>query len=133
MIMIDTDVLIWYMRGNSKANKVIEKLNGFFISVITYMELVQGMRNKRELTLLRSALRKWNAKVLYINEDISAKAMFLVEQHYLRNSLVVADALIASTAISNGVKLLTGNTKHYKIIKNIELEGFKPNKENKYH
>lgn len=127
MIMIDTDVLIWYMRGNSKANKVIEKLNGFFISVITYMELVQGMRNKRELTLLRSALRKWNAKVLYINEDISAKAMFLVEQHYLRNSLVVADALIASTAISNGVKLLTGNTKHYKIIKNIELEGFKPN------
>lgn len=127
MIMIDTDVLIWYMRGNSKANKVIEKLNGFFISVITYMELVQGMRNKRELTLLRSALRKWDAKVLYINEDISAKAMFLVEQHYLRNSLVVADALIASTAISNGVKLLTGNTKHYKIIKNIELEGFKPN------
>lgn len=126
MIMIDTDVLIWYMRGNSKANKVIEKLNGFFISVITYMELVQGMRNKRELTLLRSALRKWDAKVLYINEDISAKAMFLVEQHYLRNSLVVADALIASTAISNGVKLLTGNTKHYKIIKNIELETFKP-------
>ncbi|MCH7516999.1 MAG: PIN domain-containing protein, partial [Bacteroidetes bacterium] len=52
MTMIDTDVLIWYMRGNSKANKVIEKLNGFFISVITYMELVQGMRNKRELTLL---------------------------------------------------------------------------------
>ena len=127
MTMIDTDVLIWYMRGNSKANRVIEKLNGFFISVITYMELVQGMRNKRELTLLRSALRKWNAKVLYINEDISAKAMFLVEQHYLRNSLVVADALIASTAISNGVKLLTGNTKHYKIIKNIELESFKPN------
>lgn len=130
MTMIDTDVLIWYMRGNSKANKVIEKLNGFFISVITYMELVQGMRNKRELTLLRSALRKWNAKVLYINEDISAKAMFLVEQHYLRNSLVVADALIASTAISNGVKLLTGNTKHYKIIKNIELERFKPSLRN---
>ena len=130
MTMIDTDVLIWYMRGNSKANKVIEKLNGFFISVITYMELVQGMRNKRELTLLRSALRKWNAKVLYINEDISAKAMFLVEQHYLRNSLVVADALIASTAISNGVILLTGNTKHYKIIKNIELERFKPSLRN---
>lgn len=116
MIMIDSDVLIWYMRGNLKANKVIENLNGFFISVVTYMELVQGMRNKRELTLLRSALRKWNAKVLFINEDISAKAMFLVEQHYLSNSLVLADALIASTVISNGLKLLTGNTKHYKVI-----------------
>ena len=126
MIMIDSDVLIWYMRGNLKANKTIEKLSGFFISVVTYMELVQGMRNKRELTLLRSALRKWNAKVLFINEDISAKAMFLVEQHYLSNSLVLADALIASTAVSNGLKLLTGNTKHYKVIKNIELESFKP-------
>lgn len=126
MIMIDSDVLIWYMRGNLKAKKTIEKLSSFFISVVTYMELVQGMRNKRELTLLRSALRKWNAKVIFINEDISAKAMFLVEQHYLSNSLVLADALIASTAISNGLKLLTGNTKHYKVIKNIELESFKP-------
>ncbi len=126
MIIVDSDVLIWYMRGNIKAKKKIEKLNGFFISVVTYMELVQGMRNKKELTLLRSALRKWNAKILFINEDISAKAMFLVEQQYLNTSLVLADALIASTAISNGLKLLTGNTKHYKTIKNIELERFRP-------
>ena len=126
MIMIDTDVIIWYMRGNSKAKAAVEKLNNFFISVVTYMELVQGMRNKRELILLRSALRKWNVKILFINEDISAKSMFLVEQHYLSSSLVLADALIAATAVANGLKLLTGNTKHYKIIKNIELEGFKP-------
>ena len=64
MTMIGTDVLIWYMRGNIKAKEVIEKLNGFFISVVTYMELVQGMRNKSELTLLRSALRKWDVKIL---------------------------------------------------------------------
>ena len=126
MIMVDTDILIWYLRGNPKSKETIEKLSGFFISVITYMELVQGMRNKTELRLLRAALRKWNVKILFINEDISAKAMFLVEQHYLSNSLVLADALIASTAISNGLKLLTGNTKHYKVIKNIELESFKP-------
>ncbi len=125
MIMIDSDILIWYMRGNQKANKVIENLNGFFISVVTYMELVQGMRNKQELTLLRSALREWDAKILFINEDISAKAMFLVEQHYLSSFLVLADALIASTAITNGVVLLTGNTKHYKIIKNLNLKSFR--------
>lgn len=125
-MIIDTDVLIWYMRGNVKAKTYIEKISGFYISVVTYMELVQGMRNKRELTLLRSALRKWNAKILFINEDISAKAMFLVEQHYLANSLVLADALIAATAIANGLKLLTGNVKHYKVIKNLELDTFKP-------
>ncbi|KAB2845212.1 MAG: type II toxin-antitoxin system VapC family toxin [Melioribacteraceae bacterium] len=126
MIMVDTDVLIWYLRGNKKAKEAIEKLDGFFISVVTYMELVQGMRNKRELTVLRSALRRWNVKILFINKDISAKAMFFVEQHYLSNSLVLADALIASTTISNGLKLLTGNSKHYKVIKNLEIEAFKP-------
>ena len=107
MLMIDSDVLIWYMRGNS-------------------MELVQGMQNKRELTLLRKTMRNWNAKILYINEDISTKAMFFVEQHFLSHSIVLADALIGATAISNGLKLLTSNIKHYKILKNIELEVFKP-------
>ena len=125
MIMIDTDVLIWYLKGNAKAKKVIEDLNGFFISVVTYMELVQGMRNKRELALLRAAMRKWNVKTLFIDENISAKAMFLVEQHFLSSSLVLPDALIASTAMANGLKLLTGNVKHYKIIKNLELEKLK--------
>ena len=126
MLMIDSDVLIWYLRGNPKAYKVIEEQNGFFISVVTYMELVQGMQNKKELTLLRKTMRNWNAKILYINEDISAKAMFFVEQHFLSNSIMLADALIGATAISNGLKLLTTNIKHYKILKNIELEIFKP-------
>jgi predicted nucleic acid-binding protein len=126
MLMIDSDVLIWYMRGNQKAYNIIEEQNGFFISVVTYMELVQGMQNKRELTLLRKTMRNWNAKLLYINEDISTKAMFFVEQHFLSHSIVLADALIGATAISNGLKLLTSNIKHYKILKNIELEVFKP-------
>ena len=124
--MIDSDVLIWYLRGNEKAFKVIEEQNGFFISVISYMELVQGMQNKRELTLLRKTMRNWNARILYINEDISAKAMFFVEQHFLSNSIVLADALIGATAISNGLKLLTANIKHYKALKNIKLETFRP-------
>ena len=126
MLLIDSDVLIWYMRGNPKAYKVIEEQNGFFVSVVSYMELVQGMQNTRELTLLRKTMRNWNAKILYINEDISAKAMFFVEQHYLSHSIVLADALIAATAVSNGLKLLTSNIKHYKILKNLELETFKP-------
>jgi predicted nucleic acid-binding protein len=126
MLMIDTDVLIWYMRGNSKAFKIIEDQNSFFISAITYMELVQGMKNKKELTLLRKTLRNWDAKILYITEDISAKAMFFVEQYYLSNSIEIADALIGATAISNGLKLLTGNRKHYKILKDLELEIFSP-------
>lgn len=125
-MLIDTDVFIWYMKGNKNALKIIKKQSDLFVSVVTYMELVQSMRNKNELNILRKALKSWNAKVLYINEDISIKSMFFVEQHYLSHSLRLADALIGATAISNGIVLLTGNDKHYNIIKNLQIETFRP-------
>ncbi len=125
-MIVDTDVLIWYMRGNKKAYKVIEDQQGFFISVVTYIELVQGMRNKSELIELRRAFREWNTKILYINEEISSKAMFYIERHYLSHSLQLSDALIASTALVNGLPILTGNDKHYKMIKELDIIKFKP-------
>ncbi|GAB6909792.1 Toxin-antitoxin system, toxin component, PIN family [Desulfosarcina cetonica] len=125
-MIIDTDVLIWYMKGNERAYKAVENSANFDISVITYMELVQGMRNKNELNNLRRALRGWNTKILYISEEISVKAMFFVEQHYLSHSMQLADALIGATAISHGLPILTGNDKHYKILKDVQIKKFRP-------
>ncbi len=125
MVLVDTDVLIWYLRGNEKAYKTIENLKRFSISVVTYMELVQGMRNKKELNSLRQALHAWDCKILYITEEVSAKAMFAVEQHFLSHSMQLADALIGSTAITHGLPLLTGNDKHYKIMKGIQIKRFR--------
>jgi len=125
-MIIDTDVLIWYMRGNDNALQLIEKTDNFLISAVTYMELVQGMRNKNELNTLRQALHAWNAKILYISEEISAKAMFTVEQYFLSHSLQLADALIGATAIDYGLPLLTGNDKHYKVIKGMRIKRFRP-------
>ena len=125
-MLIDTDVLIWYMRGNEKAYQVVENSNNFFISVVTYMELVQGLRNKKELNHLRKALHGWNAKILYISEEISAKAMFYVEQHFLSHSMQLADALIGATAIAYGFSILTGNDRHYKVMKHLEIKKFVP-------
>ncbi len=125
-MLIDTDVIIWYMRGNANALKTLEKHKGFTISVVTYMELVQGMRNKKELAVLRKALKLWGTKIFYITEEISSKAMFYVEQHYLSHSVQLADALIGATAVSHGISLVTGNDKHYKIVKEIKLSKFRP-------
>lgn len=125
-MLVDTDVLIWYMRGNKKAFTAIEKSVNFHISVITYMELVQGMRNKMELNALRKSLRHWNASIIYITEEISAKAMFYVEQHYLSQSVELADAFIGATAVAYGLPLLTGNEEHYKPLKDVRVKKFHP-------
>ena len=72
-MIVDSDVLIWYLKGNDNAFEAIENLNTFSISVVTYMELVQGMRDKTELNHLRQALKIWKTKIIYISEEISVK------------------------------------------------------------
>jgi hypothetical protein len=125
MLLIDTDVMIWYLRGNEKAKKIIDSGNPFRLSVVSYMELVQGMRNNNELRLLRAAMREWGTQIIYLNEEVSSKAVFYIEQHFLSNSLEIADALIAATAVINGFELLSGNTKHFRIIKELNVKQFR--------
>ena len=86
-MIVDTDVLIWYMRGSSKAQRAIDDLDNFSISVVAYVELVQGLRNKAELNILRNFLQSRSVPVLHVDENISSTAMFLVEQHHLLNTM----------------------------------------------
>jgi hypothetical protein len=79
-------------RKNKKTYNVFEDKHGFIVSVVTYIELVQGMRNKSELTELRRAFRVWNITTLCINEEISSKTIFYIERYYLSHSLQLADA-----------------------------------------
>jgi predicted nucleic acid-binding protein len=124
-VIIDTDVLIWYLRGNEKARRTVERLRNFSISAVTYMELVQGMADKRELTLFRRTIRAWDANIIYIDREISSKAMLYVEEHCLSHSMQLADALIGATAVQCGLPLLTGNARHYRVIKELDLKTFR--------
>ncbi|WP_291320821.1 type II toxin-antitoxin system VapC family toxin [Desulfonatronospira sp.] len=125
-MIMDTDVLTWYLKGNQNAFRIIEDSEHFYISVVTYMELVQGMRNKQELATLRKALHAWKTQILYISEEISIKAMFYVEKHFLSHSVQLADALIAATAQVYALPVLTGNDKHYRALKGLEVKKFQP-------
>jgi predicted nucleic acid-binding protein len=125
-MLVDTDVLIWYLRGNERAAEAIERLDTVRLSIVTYMELVQGMRNKEELRVLRSTLAQWGATVRMIDETISTRAMLYVEQHFHSHSLRLADALIAATAVADGVPLLTANDRHYRVLTELAFETFRP-------
>jgi predicted nucleic acid-binding protein len=124
-LIVDTDVLIWDLRGNRKAKDVILKHIPFNISVVTYIELVQGMRNKDELTKFIKQLTEWEVNIIQINKEISTRAMIYVEDYFLSNSMELADALIAATCVNNSDHLLTANDKHYKHIPNIQIIKFK--------
>lgn len=125
-MLVDTDVMVWYLRGNSRARRFLEGLDSIRLSAVTYMELVQGMRNKRELMVLRRALSTLKISRLPINEHISGRAVLYVEEHFLAHSLRRGGALIAATSVEHGLPIATANAKHYRIIKELEIELFRP-------
>lgn len=55
-MLVDTDVLIWHLRGLPKATQRLDKLSKLTISAITYLELLQGMRNKAEMSAVQKSL-----------------------------------------------------------------------------
>ena len=127
-MIIDTDVLIWYLRGDEGARKAVKEAVPFLISVITYMELVQGMKNKEESRAFQKQIQKWNVEIVQISREASSRAMFYVQEYALSHSMKLADALIAATVVQNGEVLLTANDRHYKFIPTMECKRFSPAK-----
>lgn len=125
-MLIDTDVIIWHMRGYEHARAVILAQKHPSISIVTHMELVQGLRNKDEQRALHRFLDQKQFTVYPISEKISQRALFLMEEWRLSHHMLMADALIAATAIDCGLPLLTANVKHYEFLPSIALERFKP-------
>lgn len=50
-MLFDTDILIWVQRGNPLAAALVEKEEKRCISVLTYMELLQGARKKGNMNI----------------------------------------------------------------------------------
>jgi len=126
LTLVDTDVLVWYLRGNARAAHAIETNGPIALSVVTYAELVQGMRSKAELAMLRGALAELEGRIVQINESISAKAMFYVEQRFHSHAVELPDALIAATAVGLGAPLLTANVRHFRPLADVEVRAFRP-------
>lgn len=124
-VLIDSDVLIWFARGNPQAAAAINTISDGYISAVSYMELVQGCRNKSELKVMQRAFKSNDHDVLPVTQTISDLACELVEQYALSHSVYLADALIAATALSHDLVLLSANDKHFSAIKGLKLRIFR--------
>lgn len=127
-VIFDTDILIWYLHGNQKARDFI---NGFpyeqrTISIFSYLELLQGCLNKKELRTIKEFIENSFDILAPVNEADFNKALLLMEKYVLSHRLGTIDALITATAITNKLRLATSNRKHYHFIAGIEILQFKP-------
>jgi predicted nucleic acid-binding protein len=125
-VLFDTDVLIWVLRGNAKAARAVDVAERRQLSVVTYMELLQGARDKREVKTIKAFLTDMQFQMLPLTENVGHRASIYMEQYGLSVSMTMADALIAAAAVESNQPLLSGNDKHYKPIKELELKRLRP-------
>ncbi len=125
-MLIDTDVLIWCLRGHPKAVKSINELENRQISHITRMELVIGCRDKREILLLKRFLADGDFKVIPLSQEIGHRADIFLEEKHLSHGVGLADAMIAASASLTGQSLFTANFKHFRCFPNLHLKRFTP-------
>ncbi|MFP4467249.1 MAG: PIN domain-containing protein [Candidatus Goldiibacteriota bacterium] len=125
-MLFDTDIIIWALRGSIKAAAAIDKADERSISAVSYMELVQGVKDKKELKQLSSFLSDCGIDIMPLTENIGHRAAIYMEEYTLKSGLRLADALIAATAAENNLTLYTSNIKHYKTIEDLNIKTFKP-------
>ncbi len=125
-MIFDTDIFIWVQRGNNKAAKLIEKAEEKYLSIQTYMELLQCAKNKSQHKQIKDFLTSFDFMILPFTENIGHRASIYVEEYTLSSNVRSGDAIIAATAVENNMTLSSSNGTHFKMIKELQLKIFKP-------
>ncbi len=111
-LLLDTDVIIDYLRERAEAVTYIEsQTNPFLISVVTVAELYSGVREGDERRALDTFLSV--IELVPVSAEIAVKGGLYRRDWGKSHKVGLADALIAATADARGAKLITLNVKHF--------------------
>ena len=120
MVILDTNVIIYYLQGELSAVRKIQKLREageiFAVSIITKIELLSYPLIASEETEKINSLLK-ECYIVYLNEMVAEKAVELRKKY----KILLADVIIAASGIAINAPLLTRNIKHFKKIKEIKF------------
>lgn len=121
-ILVDTDILIDVANDDTIAVERLaqdSRASTLAVSTITVMELTVGCRDKTELQALNRFLAQF--QVLTLTSQNSEIATQLLQEYFLSHGLLIADALIAATAIGNQISLLSKNQSDFRFIQQLDL------------
>lgn len=117
--LADTTILIDHLRGNLQARNFLLTYN-VAITPVTLAELIQGTKIKKQIAVIDAAVN--DLTVYSINETITTLAIDLMRKFFHSHHLLFLDALIAATAITYKLNLVTTNIKHFQMIKELNLK-----------
>jgi predicted nucleic acid-binding protein len=120
--LVDTTILIDFLRGSETANAWLDRFadGELSVSVITAAELVAGCRNRREQKRVEENLALY--PMIFVSSAISATAWDWYRQHHLSDGVGFLDCLIAASAHQYGITVCTLNEKHFRPFPDLLVE-----------
>ncbi len=118
--LIDTNILIYHIKGSQPATDLITNLivqHSFNISILTKIEFLGWDKHTPDGFEKCNRLIE-NANIYPVDDNIASKAIELKRKVKIK----LADAVIAATALLNNLKLVTKNVDDFKGIEELELE-----------
>jgi predicted nucleic acid-binding protein len=113
-LLIDTDVLVDYLRGREEAVGFLTSQRGdLLVSVLTVAELHAGLRHNEE-SALSECLRLFRA--VPVDAETAAMGGSMRRAYLKSHDLGLADALIAASVQRAGALLVTLNRRHYPML-----------------
>jgi predicted nucleic acid-binding protein len=117
-LMLDTDILIDYLRDREDATSYVESLDGpLLISVITVAELYAGVREGNERARLDSFIQAFD--LVPVDAFIAMRGGLYRRDYSKSHNVGLADALIAASAEARQATLVTLNRKHFPMLTDI--------------
>lgn len=114
-LLLDTDVLVDYLRGLTEALEYVEeRTETLFLSSITVAELYAGVREGRERTSLAAFLSAF--ELVPITREIAERGGLWRRDYGRSHNTGLADALVAATAEHAQAQLVTLNRKHFPML-----------------
>lgn len=105
--LFDTNILIDYLNGETKAKDTIEKFSENYISIITYIEVMVGITAPEHVVTVQKFLLHFN--LLHFDLKIAERAVLIRQKHRIK----IPDAVILASAEEQGCLLITRNTKDF--------------------
>ncbi len=117
-ILLDTDVLVDFFRGHSKAVAFVNAYSDqIILSSIVVAELYAGVKGDAEQVALKDFVSLF--RVVPVDAEIAKTGGLLKRDYGKSHGVGLADAILAATAAAENAELKTLNTKHYPMLKGI--------------
>ncbi len=117
-LLFDTNVLIDYLRNISPAVKYLETLSdNVVISSLSVGELHAGARNDKEIEMLKGFVASF--EVVSADASICRMGGNFRARYGPSHGIDLIDGIIAATAVSLNVALVTLNRKHFPMLNNV--------------